>query len=132
MKQMQINNTNDDDWGFYIDIEKDNSHNLRIVDNSLHRRPEKKIPDVIIPDSSYCIDIYDFNGKTKYNNNYYYDNIYYDSMYDDSYNLYNNIYYVLEDYKNKFDTKKVTNMIIKVSSTTFATIAVSCILLSIL
>lgn len=118
MQQMKINNKDNDDWGFYIDIEDVNSYNSYL---------KRKISDVIIPDSSYCIDIYDFGEKSDY-----YDN------YDDEYNEYNDcnlcdsVYNFLEYYKNKCNTKKVTNMLIKVSSTTFATIALSYVLLAIL
>jgi len=109
MNRMRFNSTNDDDWGFYIDIEKDNSHNYI----------KKKIPDVTIPDTSYCIDIYEETD--------YYDDTIYDNC-----NLYDTICNILEYYKNKFNTKKVTNIIIKVSSTTFATIALSYAILAIL
>lgn len=121
MQQMKINKDNDD-WGFYIDIEDVNSH------NSLNSYLKKEIPDVIIPDSSYCIDIYDFGENSDYYDNYndeYNDCNLYDSVYD-------SVYDFLEYYKNKCNTKKVTNMLIKVSSTTFATIALSYVLLVIL
>jgi len=116
MNQTKINNTTDDDWGFYIDIE-----NGKSINNYLQR----KIPDVIIPDASYCIDIHDFGEETDYIN---YDD---DTIYDEC-NLYNIICNVFEYYKNKLDSKRVTNMLIKVSSTTFATIALSYVILTIL
>jgi len=116
MNQMKFNNTNDDDWGFYIDIE-----NGRSINNYLQR----KIPDVIIPDASYCINIYDFGEESDYGN-------YYDNTFNYECNLYTNIWYMLEYYRNKLDSKKVTNMLIKVSSTTFATIALSYLILVIL
>jgi hypothetical protein len=116
MNQTKINNTTDDDWGFYIDIE-----NGKSINNYLQR----KIPDVIIPDASYCIDIHDFGQETDYRN-------YYDDTLDYECNLYNTILNILEYYRNKLDSKRVTNMLIKVSSTTFATIALSYMILAIL
>ena len=121
MHQMKINSKDNEDWGFYIDIEDVNSH------NSLNSYLKKEIPDVIIPDSSYCIDIYDFGEESDY---YQCDDNSYDcNLYD---NLYNSVYDFLEYYKNKCNTKKATNMLIKVSSTTFATLALSYVLLAIL
>ena len=115
MHQMKFNRENED-WGFYIDIDEDYSH------NSLNTYVKKKTPDVIIPDASYCIDIYYFGEEPDY-----YDHC--DETYD---NLYNSVYDFLEYYKNKCNTKKATNMLIKVSSTTFATIALSYVILAIL
>ena len=120
MNEMEFNNTNyDNDWGFYVDIEKG------YLNNSINHYFQKKIPDVIIPDASYCIDIYDFGEETDYRN---YDN---NTIYNEC-NLYNIICNVFEYYKNKFNTKNGTNLIIKVSSTTFATIALSYVILAVL
>ena len=134
-----LRNHSEDEWGFYIDIEKPYSH------NSLNHYVQKKIPDVITEDASYCIDIHDFGQETNNKNNYYHNATYnatyndtYNATYNDTYNatydcnLYNTFCYTLEYYRNKFNTKKVTNMIIKVSSTTFATIALSYVILAIL
>jgi hypothetical protein len=121
MHQMKFNKDNDD-WGFYVDIDEYYSH------NSLNTYFKKKIPDVIIPDNSYCIDIYNFGEEPDYYDCS--DEIYNDcNLYD---NLYNSVYDFLEYYKNKCNTKKATNMLIKVSSTTFATLALSYLLLAIL
>ena len=121
MHQTKFNKDNDD-WGFYIDIDEDYLH------NSLDTYVKKKTPDVIIPDNSYCIDIYNFGEEPDYYDCS--DEIYNDcNLYD---NLYNSVYDFLEYYKNKCNTKKATNMLIKVSSTTFATLALSYVLLAIL
>ena len=117
-----LRNHSEDEWGFYIDIEKPYSH------NSLNHYVQKKIPDVITEDVSYCINIHDFGQKTDNKNKHHNDT--YNATYDC--NLYNTFCYTLEYYRNKFNTKKVTNMIIKVSSTTFATIALSYVILAIL
>ena len=89
MNEMEFNNTNyDNDWGFYVDIEKG------YLNNSINHYFQKKIPDVIIPDASYCIDIYDFGEETDYRN---YDN---NTIYNEC-NLYNIICNVFEYYKNE-------------------------------
>ena len=124
MKEMKFNNVNDDEWGFYIDIEKDNS---LVADNYSYTNIKDKpiVKAVFSDDLSYCIDIYNFGEETDYRN--YHDNTIYDEC-----NLYNIICNFLEYYKNKFNTKNGTNLLIKVSSTTFATIALSYVLLAIL
>ena len=128
MNQMKFNNTNDDinddanddEWGFYIDIEKEN---LLVTD--IKNKPIVKA--VFSDDLSYCIDIYNFS-EYSYNDN---DNYRFDGP-KNNYNFYNTRCYILEYYRNKFNTKNVTNIIIKVTSTTFVTIVFSCVLLTIL
>lgn len=122
MKFIEDNNStkDNDDWGFYIDIDEDYSH------NSLDTYVKKKTPNVIIPDTSYCIDIYYVEEEPDYYHRYDYDDD--DCKLHD--NLYNSVYNFLEYYK--CNTKKATNMLIKVSSTTFATLALSYVLLAIL
>jgi hypothetical protein len=126
MYEMKFNNTSDEDWGFYIDIENENPSN-NFTDTI--KRNKKTI---ISNDLSYCIDIHNFS-EYPYEDSCedFYDNFNINNISDDC-NLYNNIYHILKYYKNNFDTKKLTNMLIKVSSTTFATIAVTCVILSII
>jgi hypothetical protein len=125
MNEMKFNNVNDDEWGFYIDIENDNSW---VADNysytDIKHNPTVK---AVSDDLSYYINIYNFSEYSHIDN--------YDYIFDGSennYNLYNTLCYMLEYYRNKFNTKNVTNTIIKVSSTTFVTVVFSYVLLTIL
>ena len=141
MNQMKFNNTNDDDWGFYIDIENvdlytnnsNNSNNFTKTKKDLSIVKPSIIPEiksVLSDDLSYCIDIYDYNNDISSEELYTFDGS------ENNCNLYTNIWYILEYYKNKFNKKfnkkNVTNLLIKVSSTTFATIALSYVILAIL
>ena len=142
MNQMKFNNINDDDWGFYIDIENvdlytnnnsNNSNNFTKTKKDLSIVKPSIIPEiksVLSDDLSYCIDIYDYNNDISSEELYTFDGS------ENNCNLYTNIWYILEYYKNKFNKKfnkkNVTNLLIKVSSTTFATIALSYVILAIL
>lgn len=87
---------NEDTWGFYVDIEKDE--------------------------------------KIKYKPKYLtYDNDYYDYYYEkyDEYNEYNE-YNENNEYKPKSINKNITNLLIRVSSTTLVTIGISYLLFCIL
>lgn len=126
-KGNDVHKKDNDDWGFYIDIDEEYSHNYI-----------KKKSHVIIPDSSYYIDIYNFDEEKDYYDDYYdnyYDNYcndYHNDYCNDYCNLYSNLYNYLDYCRNKLNTKKATNILIKVSSTTFATLALSYLLLAIL
>ena len=139
MNQMKFNNINDDDWGFYIDIENvdlytnnnsNNSNNFTKTKKDLSIVKPSIIPEiksVLSDDLSYCIDIYDYNNDISSEELYTFDGS------ENNCNLYyTNMWYMFEYYKNKFNKKNVTNLLIKVSSTTFATIALSYVILAIL
>jgi hypothetical protein len=130
---MKFNNTNDGDWGFYVDIEKIdsyvNSNNFTKTKNNLSIIKPRILPyvkSVLSDDLSYSIDIYDYNNDISYEKLYTFDGC------ENNCNLYTNIWYTLEYYKNKFTKKNITNLLIKVTSTTFATIALTYVVLTIL
>jgi hypothetical protein len=128
MYEMNTNNASDQDWGFYIDIENEHPSTNNFIDT---RKRNKKT--IISDDLSYCINIHNFS-EYSYEDSYedLYDNFNITNISDDDDLYNNNIYHILKCYKNSFDSTKLTNMIIKVSSTTFATIAVTCVILAII
>jgi len=91
---------NNDEWGFYVDIEK-----------TYDSPPIKKRPPIYLYDDA-CLNIYEYD----------------EYVYDE----YKNIYDGSEDYDSRkinIDNKKVTYMLIKVTSTTFITIILTYIIM---
>jgi hypothetical protein len=95
MKQHScIIDINEDTWGFYVDIEKENND-----ENTCKKYEKIKYKPIHVT----------------------YDNDYYDYYYDE-----------YDEYESKPINKNMTNLLIKVSSTTLATIGITYFLLCVL